>query len=60
MKKVTVKVPTDIQSIADRTQHVLQMIVDTAGEENLTRLVERAERDGDNLKKIFRQIIKLM
>lgn len=60
MKKVMVKVPTDIQSIADRTQHVLQMIVDTAGEENLTRLVERAERDGDNLKKIFRQIIKLM
>lgn len=60
MKKVAVKVPTDIQSIADRTQHVLQMIVDTAGEENLTRLVERAERDGDNLKKIFRQIIKLM
>ena len=60
MKKVTVKVPTDIQSIADRTQHVLQMIVDTAGEENLTRLVERAERDGANLKKIFRQIIKLM
>lgn len=60
MKKVIVRVPTEIQSIADRTQRVLQMIVDTAGEENLTRLVERAERDGENLKKIFRQIIKLL
>lgn len=60
MKKVEVKIPTDIQSIADRTQRVLQMVVDTAGRENLTKLVDRAERDGETLRKMFKQIISLL
>lgn len=60
MKKVTVKVPTDIQSIADRTQRVLQMMVDTAGQQNLTKLVDRAERDGESLRNVFRQIIRML
>lgn len=60
MKEVKVKIPTDIQSIADRAQHVLQMIVDTAGQKNLTKLLDRAERDGKTLKKMFNEIISLL
>lgn len=58
MKKVTVNVPTEIQSIADKTQRVLQLIVDTAGKEKLTRLVDRVERDEAELKAMFNQLLK--
>lgn len=58
MKKVTVNVPTEIQSIADKTQRVLQLIVDTAGKEKLTRLVDRVERDEAELKAMFSQLLK--
>lgn len=58
MKKVTVNVPTEIQSIADKTQRVLQLIVDTAGKEKLTRLVDKVERDEAELKGMFKQLLK--
>lgn len=60
MTKVEVNIPTDIQSIADKTQHVLQMIVDTAGKEKLTRLINMVERDEAKLKKKFKQILKFL
>ena len=60
MKKVTVNVPTEIQSIADKTQRVLQLIVDTAGSEKLARLVDRVERDEEELKGMFRQLLKYL
>lgn len=60
MKKVTVNVPTEIQSIADKTQRVLQLIVDTAGNEKLARLVARVERDEEELKGMFRQLLKYL
>ncbi len=60
MKKVTVNVPTEIQSIADKTQRVLQLIVDTAGSEKLARLVARVERDEEELKGMFRQLLKYL
>ena len=44
-KQVTIKVPTGIESLAERTRTVLQTIVDTTAPSRLASLVELIERD---------------
>lgn len=59
-KQVTIKVPTGIESLAERTRTVLQTIVDTTGPDRLASLVELIERDENTFRDLFRIFLRRM
>ncbi len=58
MTEVSVRVPTELKSLARRTEGMLQRLVDVVGEQDLPRLVEYAESDPQQLAELLRMLVR--